>query len=712
MSSTWRGLALPLAGGLLLLPRLLPAQAPAAPVRGEVIARADGRPVVAAEVTRAGHPGATRTDAAGRFSLVAAPGDTLLVRAIGFRPVRQLVTEAPLLRVQLEGVAVTLPELVTTAGQRTVRADETTASVTTVTRAEIDAAAASGVNQVLRQLPGVQELPSPPARTTLSIRGLSDARVLLLIDGEPVAGAALDLRDIGRLSTLAVERIEVTKGPSGVEFGSDALGGVVNLVTAPPARRLLLEASGRAGGLGRAETALGISGTRGTLGVRVSGGLREMDVVTGVDAGGSTFDRVLDLRTDLRWTPRPGLRLRADVQGTAERQRWPVGGEINGFIDNRTVQGLLEGETTTLGGLTRARVFLQRHAYQFRQARGPLPIAGTGDALEQREALARVLLSQTRVAGAHTLDGGLQLTTRRIDAPGRIRADSASDDVLEAFLRDAVAAGPVLVTAGARLTASRLWGTVLAPSVGTAWRPAPAWRVQANVARGFRAPGFKEIRYTFTNAAAGYLIAGNAALRPESSWSATAGVQWQAAPALAVELEGYRTTLRDLIDTRFQGLDPSGLQVFSNVNVARARTEGMELQVRWQVAGTDVTAGYDLLRARDLDSGLPLGRRAAHTARVRLARRWAVLDGLQLDAGLRVTGAAPLVGSDLNGTAVLAGTQAAFPAVDLQARLGLRRGAELAAGVNNLLGRVPAGWTPAFARQVFVGLTLRQGGDG
>jgi outer membrane receptor for ferrienterochelin and colicins len=222
-------------------------------VQGTVLSKTDGAPVLSADVRVPRTGMRARTDERGTFRVAAAVGDSLIVRALGFAELRTVVqSRTPMVR--LVALATVLPVFTTTMGQRVIRASESPRSVTVISREEIDAVAAVSANQLLRQLPGLQELPAPPSKTSISIRGFDDSRVLVLVDGEPVPGALIESRDIGRLSTIATERIEVTKGPSSVEFGSDALGGVINIVQAAPTPRLTVDALAREGGLGRQES--------------------------------------------------------------------------------------------------------------------------------------------------------------------------------------------------------------------------------------------------------------------------------------------------------------------------------------------------------------------------------------------------------------------------------------------------------------------------
>ncbi len=662
-------------------------------VNGTVVSRLDGSPVVSAEILARDGRVAARTDGQGRFRISTARGDTVGVRALGYRAVRVPVSADTVL-VRLEAYATVLSAVTTTAGQRTIRVNESTASVAVMDKKDIAAVAAVGASQILRDMPGLQEPPSPPSKTTISIRGLDAARVLVLVDGEPVNGALIDTRDIGRLSTVAAERIEVTKGPSSVEFGSDALGGVINLVTAAPTKKFSADATARVGGLGRRESSFNVSNTNGALGYRVSGGWRQEDRLPAVDAAGSSLDRVYDMRSDVRYRAGDAVFLRADVQLSQERQRYPVGGGYNGFIDNHGAQVLTEAKLLKLGGIVRVRAFAQYSDYQFRQSALSVPIAGSGDSLMQQEHLGRAMVAYTRSLGGHMLDAGAQFSARSIVAPQKIDGNRASDQVAEFFARDGWTHGPVLVTLGARSTSSSLWGSALTPSVGAAWQASTAWRIRANESRGFRAPSFKEMRYTFSNPLGSYTIVGNANLKPESSWNTDLGFTFTPRPNVALELDGYRTQVSNLIDTRFTGLNAAGYQVYQNLNVARANIAGVEVSARFAMRDGELSLGYNYLRARDADSNRQLDRRSAHTARAQVSHKWRSLSGLLSDLTVHYTGTAPI--------GLL--TQGAMLGVDGQLRYDLSGRFELSAGVNNLFDERPALWTPASQRQFFIGV--------
>ena len=108
------------------------------------------------------------------------------------------------------------------------------------------------VATALREVPGVQvtQSGSPGTETDVAIRGSTAAQTLIMIDGVPVNDSATGAFDVAELTTNDLNRIEVVRGAGGALYGSQAIGGVVNLITeegsGPPRFSLLSEGGNRA----------------------------------------------------------------------------------------------------------------------------------------------------------------------------------------------------------------------------------------------------------------------------------------------------------------------------------------------------------------------------------------------------------------------------------------------------------------------------------
>ena len=130
-------------------------------------------------------------------------------------------------------------------------------------------------------------------------------------------------------------------------------------------------------------------------------------------------------------------------------------------------------------------------------------------------------------------------------------------------------------------------------------------------APGFRAPSFRELYLSFANPAAGYRVSGNPDLRAETARSATAGFEWRFSPGRVLSVDYFHHRLRDLIALDGNTLSLVGDNTFRYVNVGSARSQGVEaaLSLRFG-AGVEAEASYTFTRARDLELGRPLHRRA------------------------------------------------------------------------------------------------------
>lgn len=682
---------------------------------GQVVDRLSGGPVPMAQIVwRPGGVDAeasarVEADVTGRFRVPSAwRGEGWVeVSSLGHRmlTLSRAEAEASAWRLSLDPDPLELESVLVTAAGRSQRRSEIAVPIAQVSAAEIQAAGAQSVESLLSEMPGLQSQANTPTGSNIMIRGIGDSRVLILIDGQPASGALLENRDLSRLSLAGVERVEVVKGPLSSLYGTDALGGVINVVTTDPQQGFRADARVLSGGGGRYEGDATVSGG-GDLRYRGTGSWRQQDQVPGLDDAAGAFARVWDARTSVRYLGLDDLVLRADVSFVRERQKWPVGGGFSGFNDNRGLTAWTQATLTRLGGEWSAKAFAQDYEHLYRASRGDAPIEG-GDENLQKERFYKGTLMYSASLGAHRLDVGVEGSQRQIASPDKILEDQASDEQLDVFAQDAWTVGPATLSGGVRATFNDRWGNAVSPTFGVTTMPGSSVRLRAVVGRGFRAPSFKELAWDFANLGGGYTVQGNADLEPETSWNVTTGVDWAPSATVSLGLEGYTNRIDNLIESSFIGTTPSGLLVYSPQNFSRARTRGIEASGSGRLGLWELRAEYVLLDARSLDDDIPLDRRARHSGRVRVARSVSVLDGLLVNATVHVTGDAPILGLDAAGQTAVIGTQERFASLDAQAAFQLPRDLVLTFGVDNLLDARPGGWQAVIERRFRVGLEAR-----
>jgi len=151
---------------------------------------------------------------------------------------------------------VTLPEIVVIASKIPVPSDEIGSSISTVSEEELSRSQARALADVLREIPGIAvSRPGPVgAYTQIRIRGSEGNHALVIIDGVEINDPSGNSEfDFGNMPASDISRIEILRGPQSALYGSDALGGVVNIITkkgeGPPSLGFLAELGSQRTGL-------------------------------------------------------------------------------------------------------------------------------------------------------------------------------------------------------------------------------------------------------------------------------------------------------------------------------------------------------------------------------------------------------------------------------------------------------------------------------
>lgn len=197
-----------------------------------------GRPLFQARVTVLEANRTAVTDLEGRFEVAGLPSGTYGVSfsAIGYAPLVRRVTlddEDVSVEVELKPSLIELPDLQVTAAPVATTSLTSPQPASVLGGAELEASRSATLGETVSSLPGVRSLSTGAGIGKPVIRGLSSNRVLVLADGERVESQQWGDEHGPQVEAADAERIEVIRGPASVLYGSDALGGVINVVTPP-----------------------------------------------------------------------------------------------------------------------------------------------------------------------------------------------------------------------------------------------------------------------------------------------------------------------------------------------------------------------------------------------------------------------------------------------------------------------------------------------
>jgi iron complex outermembrane receptor protein len=265
---------------LVLSARVLGAQADA--VAGRVVDAAGGAPIAAAQVTLVDGGRTATTGADGRFALGGAGAGVhvVIVRRIGYAPeTRRLAAGVPT-EIRLRATALALPSVTVRAPGRERRLGDAVSPGTVLEGAALDRQLAGSVAATVAGEPGVTMRTNGPMAAQPVVRGLTGDRVLVLEDGQRTGDVATTAPDHAvTVDPLTARRVEVVRGPAGLLYGGNVLGGLVNVVREDVPRTRPQRVGGFVGAQGESVNAGGSVGGAldlpvGPLAVRATGSRR------------------------------------------------------------------------------------------------------------------------------------------------------------------------------------------------------------------------------------------------------------------------------------------------------------------------------------------------------------------------------------------------------------------------------------------------------
>lgn len=541
--------------------------------------------------------------------------------------------------------------------------------VDVVTRSRMEDTGAETVAEVLREVPGVvTRRGSETSRDVgTQIQGIDSRQVLVLIDGLPLVGARGIKRgavNLDRQSTARLERVEVVKGAASTLYGSDAIGGVINLITRDASGPFEVGATLSGGSFGefnaRGETGM----KRGPWSGLFSVERHQHDgfdlTPTTPDTTGAPYRRT-DGFAKVNGQVSTSLSLTALANGYGNRARGRSIGELGPQEDDVRERTLNAG--VSANWLMRPTTAVQARGYYAgydEDSSASLTAGGTPlepGRLDERLTRADATLSQT-LGTEHMLQGGVEFTRDEYAGLNRLRHDDGEDvstDVVWAQHRATF--GRVTTTAGARVDWHSIFGSAVSPKLAANYHVAKDIYVRGSYGRGFRAPDIGQLYYRFLNPSSLYQVIGNPGLQPEYAHSWQFGGEAVLHNRRArVGLNFYRNDVEDLIEStnlgfvatpaqltellEREGLDASFRPVlnrlfFTYKNVSDAVTQGVEVDSEVALrSDLSLAAAYTYLDARDQRTDLELTQRSRHHGHVRLA--WQ-LDRIGLRANVRAT---------------------------------------------------------------------------
>ncbi len=719
-------------------------------LQGKVIDQQTGQALPYANIIALGTLRGTSTSAEGSFTLRLPLGKFKVeARLLGY------VSQQYEIEVNADSVcrldfalAPTLlefPQVVVTGTRTEKAAEESPVATRVVTDLEIQRKGATDLRDVLAEQPGLNIVQDFSGRG-VQIQGLDPDYALILIDGSPVIGRVAGTLDLTRFAVGNLKSVEIVKGPNSSLYGSEALAGVINLITRVPRAPLLIEASGKLGGLSSRDVSTVLETRRKRFGGHFFYNLKTRDHL---DLDAQTVSWTLPQYTDHTFSTKLTYQFHPNIDLTLNGRFFHENllGRVGLLVDSATVVSEDHGKLydwnlapTLTWGLSPSAKF-------------------TGKAYASRYMMKTKLAAQdgNRVFDDSVFDQDYRQVETQIDAvlSSQHSFKAGASAIFESVAADRIAEGRrhtqnyvafaqhewipfsmLDVIASARIDAHSEYDLHFSPKISALVRLHEAYQLRASVGSGFKAPTFSQLYLDFTNPQVGYSVFGSdnviegvrllqsqgqirelsidpsalARLAPESSTAYNLSLETQPVPPLRLRANLFRNDVSNLIDAQPIGRKTNGQSLFTYFNLHRVFTQGLESEAQLNFGERlELALGYQYVIAKDkgvlsrLERGeitkqgssgriravLPeeyggLFNRSRNSGTARLAYK--TPNGFSANARALVRGKFGLF--DVNGNGILDDASeyaARYVLLNVHAAVLLKKTFELAAGAENLL---------------------------
>lgn len=589
-----------------------------------------------------------------------------------------------------------------TSGERFLK--DAPASVTVVTGEELRERPVRDLASAIEGTPGVQLTGIGLGRRGISIRGMQPNHSLVLVDGMRVSNSASAVAhsdyELGWVPAEAIERIEVVRGPMSSLYGSEALGGVVNIIT----RRATDEWRGSFSTFGAlTEHGLGGNGYNfsgyaggtiipGVLGLNVWGafkGRTELASPSNERVSSLGDEKAFMGNATLTWTP--DERQRIDLSyGAGFEERWSGNQGSGAFPTYYRSENDIWRQRVSLShegnwdwGSSRVRLYSSILDRENRRSDGA-PASGPHKFIDT---VGDGQVSFSPFEGHKVTIGG-EVRQERLKDPTVNGAGSAEQMHYATFIQDEIAFGDRWeLVVGSRFDHHVDFGWHASPRAYLLHHFNDALTFKAGVGTGFKAPTLKQLSpdYRAVGGGGAFDIVGNPDLKPETNLSFEAGLEYSQ-DIWSARAMVFQNDLENLIQASCvvncggrPGTGPRPEWTYRNINKARIR--GVEIgggvELPWNLR---LDANYTFLDPVDRMTGERLPDRSRHAANATLA--WTPLENLTTSLRVKYVGSQDYVES-IRGVDVR-GKRPAYTMVSVYGDYAFNEHTTLQFGVENI----------------------------
>lgn len=506
-----------------------------------------------------------------------------------------------------------------------------------ISRQEIEMMGSRRLDEILKEQTGlaiVNDIGSGSRAVGLQMQGFDSGYTMIMIDGQPMVGRNNGNFDLSRITVSNIERIEIIKGASSCLFGSDALAGVINIVTRKNITHPQGMAALRYGSFNMLDATLEgetpFAGKKGSA--YLSGNYYRTDGFNAnpyLDEGKTAppFESfAFQGRGRYLLTDKSTLSFNGRYVTRYSKNNISYGVKpIKDVLDEQDLNGSISLNNNFSNGLRlKSQYYLTRYktVQDITDLNSGLVIPG--NRFEQYVHRAEIQANE-QLSDVLELTGGAGTAYEALNNTA-FRSSKSMANYFGYAQASWQAAPQLSVIAGARYDYHDKYGGKVNPSLGLQYELFDNFNLKAAVATGFKTPNFQQLYLAFTNLQTGYTVLGAeefwselkiledagqimsvlpsaqniGELKPERSVSYSGGFNYSPYKTLKLDVNLFYNDMKDFINSEQVAVKTNGQQIFSYNNIARAYTTGAEIGLSWSATKSlALSAGYQLLYAVD-----------------------------------------------------------------------------------------------------------------
>jgi outer membrane receptor for ferrienterochelin and colicins len=582
----------------------------------------------------------TITDSLGNYSLAGIQPNryTITISAIGYetyeRTVEIIVNDKIYMETILKSLAYESETVVITASRTKELLNEVSVPMIVVPKKEIQQNGNVRLSDVLSEQLGLYLVEDHG--TGLQLQGFDPEYTLILIDNQPLIGRTAGTLDLTRLSVGNIEQIELVKGPSSALWGSDALAGVINIITDKGSKPFEWGLNSRYATHHTRDVSGHFNLKKNNLQSRFYGNLNGS---SGYDLNPSTITPTIPeylnytLQGGATYSFEPGLSLDISGRYYREDQKYPD------VILNRRVERQAQGDefqqdyfiSSALRYAVGSVHLVEAQAYiGFFQSQSTLKYQDTGERYFSDRFSQRLnnfeFKASTFWNTQHTTILGAGVKNESLDAEIYAEVPLFTSTFMYGQ-HDWEPSNDYSLTIGFRYDTHSEYNSQLSPKLSTRWSINPTFTLKASFGGGYKAPDFRQLFLNFSNPISGYSVYGTSTLlqgleqlqatgqlaelfiapdelvdiEAEQSLALNLGFDWSLSDAITLRFNSFRNHVNNLIETQRIALKTNNQSVFSYVNIQQMYSQGMDIDAQFEVPwvkGLRWTTGVQLLDTR------------------------------------------------------------------------------------------------------------------